>query len=167
MQGFGPGRPLQFHVFIKEKYLLDFTNEEKCCTIYVTRKREGGGAVNCIKCGRETRGEQSFCEDCVLEMEKYPVKPNTYVKLPERRVPPSYRRSIKRRTVNSEEQIRVLKHKVRRLTMGLLLCLVLMAGMMYYIVTHVMQNHYKPGQNYTVITTTEETQSTAPKTPAD
>ncbi len=119
--------------------------------------------MNCIKCGRETQAEQAFCLDCQLEMEKYPVKPGTYVKLPERREQPGYRRSMKRRTVNTDEQIRVLKHRVRHLTIGLLLCMVIIAGMLYYISSQLMQAHHKPGQNYSVIPATEAQEAAQPE----
>ena len=42
----------------------------------------------CLKCGSETPAQQLFCEDCLLSMEKYPVKPDTPIQLPgERRAP--------------------------------------------------------------------------------
>ncbi len=107
--------------------------------------------MNCIKCGRETQNEQIFCFDCLAEMEKYPVKPGTAVKLPERREPSVFRRNLKRRTVNTDEQIRILKHKVRQLTIVLVLCLTVIAGMLYYIISDTSSAKRKPGQNYNVI----------------
>ena len=118
-------------------------------TLYQTEK--GVGVMGCIKCGRDVQGDTLFCQSCQAEMEKYPVKPNTYVRLPERREPSVFRRVVKRRTVNVDEQIRVLKHRVRDLSIGLVLCLILLAGLMYYITTQVMEPKYKPGQNYSVI----------------
>ena len=38
--------------------------------------------MNCIKCGRDLRGEQVFCRECQENMEHYPVKPGTAVQLP-------------------------------------------------------------------------------------
>ena len=35
--------------------------------------------MNCMKCGRETQNEKVFCEDCLLEMEKYPVRAGSVV----------------------------------------------------------------------------------------
>ena len=39
--------------------------------------------MKCLKCGRET--DQTFCQACREEMEKYPVKPGTIVLLPKER----------------------------------------------------------------------------------
>ncbi len=40
--------------------------------------------MNCMKCGREIATDLVFCEDCLAEMENYPVKPDTPVILPPR-----------------------------------------------------------------------------------
>ena len=31
--------------------------------------------MNCLKCGREIEEGQVFCNDCLVQMAKYPVKP--------------------------------------------------------------------------------------------
>lgn len=33
--------------------------------------------MNCLKCGREIEEGQVFCNDCLVQMAKYPVKPGT------------------------------------------------------------------------------------------
>ena len=40
--------------------------------------------MNCLKCGREIEEGQVFCNDCLVQMAKYPVKPGTAVQLPSR-----------------------------------------------------------------------------------
>ena len=115
----------------------------------------GGVAMNCIKCGRETLGEQVFCQECQMVMAKYPVKPGTAVKLPERRETTSFRRTPKRRAVNLEEQVKVLKKRTLHLTIGLILALLMIAAMIYPSISYLMEDHHKPGQNYTVITTVD------------
>lgn len=40
--------------------------------------------MNCLKCGTKTTGNQVFCDDCLQVMEKYPVKQDTAVQLPQR-----------------------------------------------------------------------------------
>ena len=42
--------------------------------------------MNCMKCGREIDEAQAFCAGCLEEMEKYPVKPDVVVKLPNRQL---------------------------------------------------------------------------------
>ena len=58
--------------------------------------------MNCMKCGRETRGEDVFCQDCLTEMKKYPVDPGTVVLLP-RRKDPSAKKADKRHPPTPEE----------------------------------------------------------------
>ena len=36
----------------------------------------------CIKCGKESAAGAEFCEECLKDMERYPVKPGTPVILP-------------------------------------------------------------------------------------
>ena len=38
----------------------------------------------CLKCGRDTKSEQVFCNDCLAVMDAYPVKPDTAIHLPKR-----------------------------------------------------------------------------------
>ena len=38
----------------------------------------------CLKCRREIAEGQVFCDDCLAQMKKYPVKPGTPVNLPKR-----------------------------------------------------------------------------------
>lgn len=119
--------------------------------------------MNCLKCGRETVSEQVFCEDCLRGMEKYPVKPGTAVKLPERREPSSFRRTVKRRTVPLEEQVRILKDRVFRLFIVLLLSFGIILMMIPSVVEHLMENRHKLGQNYSVVvSTTAPTETTTP-----
>ena len=120
--------------------------------------------MNCMKCGRETTGEQVFCDVCLATMAKYPVKPGIAVKLPQRRDPSAHRRNAKRRTINPEEQIRTLKKRVRTLTLLLILCLAAIAFLLKPALAHMLEGHYKPGQNYSVIEdpTTETTSETTP-----
>ena len=40
--------------------------------------------MNCLRCGAEVAEGESFCTDCLAEMEKYPVPPDTYVMIPKR-----------------------------------------------------------------------------------
>ena len=40
--------------------------------------------MQCLRCGRETDGDQVFCFLCESVMVKHPVKPNTVVTIPER-----------------------------------------------------------------------------------
>ncbi len=48
--------------------------------------------MNCMKCGREISNDQVFCEECLLDMKNYPVKPDTPVLLPPRALDPNMKR---------------------------------------------------------------------------
>lgn len=104
--------------------------------------------MNCMKCGRETPSEQVFCDDCLAEMEKYPVKPGTVVLLPRRRDPSAAKKTVKRRAVPLEDQVKLLKKRVKNLTIALAVCLLLLALGIAYMVDHLSKTHFKPGQNY-------------------
>lgn len=110
--------------------------------------------MNCLKCGRETAAEQVFCEDCRLDMEKYPVKPGTVVLLPRRRDSNAPKKVSKRRSLPLEEQVKILRKWVTALAIALGICLALIAFMVYPSVQYMMEDHFKVGQNYSSITTT-------------
>ena len=108
----------------------------------------------CLKCGRETAGEQAFCIDCQVVMEKYPVRPGTLVQLPKRKESSAPKKAPKRRTVPLEEQVKTLRNRVRILTILLLVCAVLIAAMVYPSVSYLMDDHFAIGQNYSSVTAT-------------
>ena len=110
--------------------------------------------MNCLKCGRETPAEQVFCEDCQLEMEKYPVKPGTVVLLPHRRENSSPKKISRRRSLPLEEQVKAMKSWIRILAVSLAVSLVLILVMVYPSIQYMMEDHFKIGQNYSSVTST-------------
>ena len=107
--------------------------------------------MNCMKCGRETRGEDVFCQDCLTEMEKYPVDPGTVVLLP-RRKDPSVKKAAKRHTPSPEETIDTLRRQKATLVFLLLVCIAAIAMMFEPTMHYVQDEHYEIGQNYSTIT---------------
>ena len=110
--------------------------------------------MNCMKCGRETDGEQVFCTECLLDMEKYPVKPGTVVQLPRRVEPSSGKKAHSHRRVNlsPEEQVKLLKKRVRLLTFLLIVTLALAAALLYPALENLLDTEYfLPGQNYSTL----------------
>lgn len=83
--------------------------------------------MNCMKCGREIKPEQVFCEECLEVMERYPVKSDTVVLLPKRSV--NNVRKVHQRRYTPEEQIAALEKRCRRLIAALVVALILLAGM--------------------------------------
>ena len=58
--------------------------------------------MHCIKCGKETKGSDVFCQDCLLVMQTQPVKPGTAVHIPVR--PASKKSASRKKTLSPEEQ---------------------------------------------------------------
>lgn len=111
--------------------------------------------MNCIKCGRELRGEQVFCRECQELMEQYPVKPGTPVQLP----------SHGSQQESKPKQIRIKKSlpleaqlRKQRVTIRLLI-LTLIAVLLAFAATAVLSLHLlnqrdhqnRMGENYQVV----------------
>ncbi len=111
--------------------------------------------MNCLKCGKKTKGNQVFCSDCLETMEAYPVKPDVHIQLPNRTRLPAVKKSWrKRKNLTKEEQLARLRIYVRRLVALVLLLTVLLC----VTVAMLLHNVLKPdtpdlGKNYTVDST--------------
>lgn len=121
--------------------------------------------MNCAKCGREIGEDPVFCELCLNEMEKYPVKPGTAVRIPTRVPQEDIKKQAKRKAVlPPSEQILRLRKKVRILRVTLALMLLICAGLCFVIARTVMELDFQRllGQNYR----TEQVIATEPMQPA-
>lgn len=78
--------------------------------------------MNCLKCGKETKEHQVFCDSCLQAMEQHPVKPGTPIHLPHRTAQ-SGPKKPRKRALPADEQIAILKKRSRRLTLFLVLTL--------------------------------------------
>ena len=119
-----------------------------------------------LKGGREA--DQTFCQACRKEMERYPVKPGTIVQLPKDRSAAYIRRSTNwRAMVPPEEQIEKQKRTIRRLGSAVAALVVLLVGMGFAIVQLLRHPGQTPlGQNYSTVTKPTE-DVTAPTTGPD
>lgn len=82
--------------------------------------------MSCLRCGRDTAGRQVFCDACLDDMARHPVKSDTPIYLPVRKVndtPKNRRRYRRERT--AEETILILRKRIRALT-ALVVILVMM-----------------------------------------
>ena len=52
--------------------------------------------MSCLKCGQNVSAGQIFCDTCLADMERHPVKPGTPVIIPQRSKPLPSKRSYKR-----------------------------------------------------------------------
>lgn len=82
-------------------------------------------ALHCMKCGRKTE-DRVFCPDCLSEMEKYPVRPGTVVKLPRRTATPTTKkRHLRHRPFRRpSDQIELLRVRSRWLLFALIVTFV-------------------------------------------
>lgn len=118
--------------------------------------------MQCMKCGREIPAGQVFCEECLADMEKYPVKPGTAIRIPPRREEPPVKKAAPRRPLSPEEQVKVLKRRLWIVSIILTLVLALVAGCLYLSLDYIRENFGKPlpGQNYSTAETTAPTGTT-------
>lgn len=105
--------------------------------------------MNCMRCGREIQEGQVFCSECLAEMEKCPVKPDTPIRLP-RRPDPALRRNVRKKGSPEDEQIRTLKKQVRLLAILLILAAVVIIILSIPAIRDLVEDSmsFLPGQNY-------------------
>lgn len=115
--------------------------------------------MNCLKCGRETEGEQVFCPKCQAVMEKHPVPQQAEPRIPQRKESTVVRRAPKRKTVSPEEQVKVLKTRVIRMAIVLFLAVAIIVLILPSAISHMLEDKAKPGQNYSVVTTPAQTET--------
>lgn len=113
--------------------------------------------MQCLKCGKKTAEKQVFCEECLVIMEKHPVKPGTAIHIPQReKIDPEKRRGAQDMEDAKEGQIQ-RQRSIIRMLIGVLavmsLILLLTAGMLLHMMNE--RNTGKTiGKNYTTVDTT-------------
>ena len=74
----------------------------------------------CLKCGTEINEKAVFCQQCLAEMEKYPVKPDTKFFIPQRKAPSVTKKVTSRKKVISpEEKVTRMKKAIQVLSIVL------------------------------------------------
>lgn len=121
--------------------------------------------MGCIRCGRKTEEEQVFCRDCLQEMERYPVNPDTVVQLPRRSNAPFPKKAARRRTLSPEERIAVLRRRTRRLSIALAVLVLAFILLSIPTVRFLIGTRYRPGQNYKILPSTTSTEVVTEPTP--
>lgn len=109
--------------------------------------------MQCMKCGREISGGQVFCQECLEEMEKYPVDPDVVVTLPSASGTAKAQQSAKhprqRTKKTAEEKARRLERWLRITCWSLVVSVSLLVGaggLIYSLLTE--EEKPLPGQNY-------------------
>ena len=109
----------------------------------------------CLRCGRESRNEQVFCDSCLQIMEQRPVKPGTAVQLPEKTAVYATRQAPPlRRALSPGEQVQKLRGTLRWLSAAVLalsVVLMLTAAMLVYTLANQpdVSSARNWGRNYT------------------
>ena len=87
----------------------------------------GGIGLHCMKCGSEIEDGQVFCERCLSDMKRCPVKPGTRIQLPNRPAPEAAKKPApKKRTPTAEEKLTRLRQVVKWLAIALVTSLLLL-----------------------------------------
>ena len=109
--------------------------------------------MNCMKCGREMEQETVFCQECLQEMQKYPVQPGAVVLLPRHREPSIIKKAPKRHLPSAEEQVVTLRKMVLWMSVALLVCIGAIILMFKPTMHYVRDEHFEIGQNYSSVAT--------------
>lgn len=115
--------------------------------------------MQCMKCGREIPAGDVFCQECLADMKKYPVKPGTAVHIPKQQ----QRKPQERRpAMTSERRVEILTRRVRMLswllTLAVALCVCL--GALTLSLLQDGDTGFAIGQNYSSGLLTETTEAT-------
>lgn len=110
----------------------------------------------CLKCGKKTKDEQSFCPRCLEVMEQYPVKADVHIQLPNRSAAAAKKSTRKKRNISAEEQLPVLRRRVRRLVLVAVTLAILLGAAAFLLVKEWLSEEKIPvGQNFSTGETLE------------
>lgn len=108
----------------------------------------------CMKCGKEIPEKQTFCDDCLAEMAKFPVKPGTPVLLPHRSIAAPLKKAASRKKILSlEERLGRAKKAIQWLSIALAVTLfacILSISLLFDSMAAKETGH-EIGQNYNTI----------------
>lgn len=77
--------------------------------------------MNCMKCGKKTKDDHVFCDECLADMTAHPVKSGTVIQIPNRPSAAAIRRAAaQKRGVPLEEQLEQMRKTVRYLLLTIL-----------------------------------------------
>ena len=109
--------------------------------------------MNCMKCGREISEDQAFCQECLEAMERYPVRPGTYIRIPPRKDYEDIKQPRRKKELTPEEQLHKLQEKVRWLSIAVVALLATSILLGLFILRDILQPEQEEQQisrNYTV-----------------
>ena len=106
--------------------------------------------MNCMKCGREISLGQVFCKDCLADMARHPVAPDTPVPVFDPHANASLNLTTAPRKVKPEEQIAKLRKRIKILTIALTATVLVFSILTALLINQLNQkmDAAAPGQNY-------------------
>ncbi len=117
--------------------------------------------MRCMKCGVQIGDQDSFCQNCLGEMEKYPVQSNIPIQLPIRNETPTPRRKARRyREGKPEDLLRQQRKTIRRLRICLAISLalfLLVTGLLLQKLSRQDNQADETGRNYMTATESNNT----------
>ena len=87
----------------------------------------------CLKCGKKTTDEQTFCPRCLEVMEQYPVKEDVHIQLPNRPEISGKKAPRKRRVLSYEEAMILWRKRTRRLVVVILVMAILLGAAVFFL----------------------------------
>ena len=88
--------------------------------------------MNCMKCGTEIENGKVFCERCLTDMDKYPVKPGTRILLPNHPAPEAAKKQApKKRPLSTKEKLKRTQQVLKWMTVALVVSLLLLVFSIY------------------------------------
>ena len=121
--------------------------------------------MKCMRCGRDTTDQQVFCDDCLADMARHPVKPDVAVYLPSRRPAEPQRKQIRHRKkdLSAEELVPILRSRIWILSAAVVILMLMLgaaaAGVWFANNPTTDEKIPNIGQNYQTVENNNETPS--------
>lgn len=107
----------------------------------------------CMKCGKEIKENQVFCDACLVVMDKYPVKSGTHIQIPQRPISTAGKPVSRRRILTPEEQFQRLRRSAKYLAIALVCSILVLCLTVTMLVRTIAtyQENASIGKNYNTV----------------
>ena len=121
--------------------------------------------MKCMRCGRDTTEQQVFCDDCLADMARHPVKPDVAVYLPVRKPSETQRKQNRhhKKELSAEELVPILRSRIWILSAAVVILTLMLgaaaAGVWFANNPNTEKDIPNIGQNYQTVENNNETPS--------
>ena len=107
----------------------------------------------CMRCAKVTQESAVFCETCLRNMARRPVKPGVAIQLPVRTATPTKKAAPRRKQISAEEQLQRLRRCLRWVGAALTCAVIALAITVSFLVHTTQQQPEEPdiGKNYNTV----------------